>query len=48
VSTWRERHGQGRFTLFTGDLGVALLLADCLVDSPEGKRGFPLLEHPLS
>jgi Lanthionine synthetase C-like protein len=48
VKTWRERHGQGRFTLFTGDLGVALLLADCLVDSPEGKRGFPFLEHPLS
>ena len=44
---WRERHGQGRFTLFTGDIGVALLLADCLIDSPDGKQGFPFLERPL-
>jgi hypothetical protein len=43
VTAWRERHGQGRFTLFTGDLGVALLLADCL----SGTTGFPFLEHPL-
>ncbi|HEY6526986.1 MAG TPA: LanC-like protein [Solirubrobacteraceae bacterium] len=45
--TWRTRHGQGRFTLFTGDLGVALLLADCLADSPDGRWGFPFLEHPF-
>src|SRR5579875_2893428 len=43
----RERHGRGRHTLFTGDLGVALLLADCLVDSPDGRRGFPFLTGPL-
>jgi hypothetical protein len=47
AQAWRERHGQGRFTLFTGDIGVALLLADCLIDSPAGKQGFPFLEHPL-
>jgi len=44
----RERHGRGRHTLFTGDLGVALLLADCLVDSPDGRRGFPFLTGSLS
>ena len=30
VSQAREAHGRGRFTLWTGDPGVALYLADCL------------------
>jgi hypothetical protein len=31
----REAHGQGRFTLWTGDPGVALYLADCLAGGGE-------------
>ncbi len=31
----REAHGRGRFTLWTGDPGVALYLADCLAGSGE-------------
>jgi Lanthionine synthetase C-like protein len=46
VTAWRARHGQGRFTLFTGDLGAALLLADCLDDGVRSWHGFPFLEHP--
>ena len=34
----RERYGRGRFTLWTGDLGVALYLADCLL----GRGSLPL------
>jgi lantibiotic modifying enzyme len=30
VSAARETHGRGRFTLWTGDPGIALYLADCL------------------
>jgi lantibiotic modifying enzyme len=30
VARAREAHGRGRFTLWTGDLGTALYLADCL------------------
>ena len=30
VARARETYGRGRFTLWTGDLGVALYLADCL------------------
>lgn len=49
VTTWRSRHGQGRFTLLTGDLGAALLLADCLEErsSERPGPGFPFLERPL-
>ncbi|HTU31913.1 MAG TPA: LanC-like protein [Solirubrobacteraceae bacterium] len=47
VTAWRARHGQGRFTLFTGDLGVALLLADCLEDRARTRSSFPFLDHPL-
>lgn len=49
VSARRERHGRGRFTLLTGDIGVALLLSACLdgghPDPAAG--GLPFLEHPL-
>ena len=38
VSHAREAHGRGRFTLWTGDPGVALYLADCLAG-----RGTPPL-----
>jgi hypothetical protein len=50
VRSWRERHSQGRFTLFTGDLGVALLLSDCLDGGPHVENAgtnLPFLERPL-
>jgi lantibiotic modifying enzyme len=39
VDADRTRHGQGRMSLYTGDLGVALYLADCLT----GRPAWPLL-----
>jgi hypothetical protein len=36
----RERHGFGRYSLWAGDLGVAVYLADCI----EGRFGMPLLD----
>ena len=36
----RAERGRGRYSLFTGDLGVALYLADCL----DARTAFPLLE----
>ncbi|HEY3773409.1 MAG TPA: LanC-like protein [Solirubrobacteraceae bacterium] len=47
ANNWRDSHGQGRYALFTGDLGVALLLADCLDHGAPTWQGFPFLEHPL-
>ena len=42
VDRRRETNGRGRYTLFTGDIGVALLLRSCLaVDAT-----FPLLGYP--
>lgn len=43
VQVERERrvHGQGRHTLWTGDLGMACVLWDCL----SGRPGFPTLER---
>jgi len=38
VARDRAAHGRGRFSLWTGDLGVALYLADCL----RGDGAFPL------
>jgi lantibiotic modifying enzyme len=38
VARERKAHGRGRFTLWTGDLGTALYLADCLA----GSGGLPL------
>jgi hypothetical protein len=36
----RAQHGRGRYTLWTGDLGVALYLTDCA----SGAAGFPSLD----
>lgn len=36
----RARRGRGRYSLWTGDLGVALYAADCL----EGRTRYPILE----
>ncbi|MDO9710564.1 ATP-dependent Clp protease adaptor ClpS [Paracraurococcus lichenis] len=36
----RARHGQGRYSLWTGDLGLAVYLADCL----SGEAGFPTID----
>jgi hypothetical protein len=44
VRAWRERHGRGRYTLFTGDVGVALLLRSCLT----GDAAFPFLDDALA
>jgi lantibiotic modifying enzyme len=38
VARAREEHGRGRFTLWTGDPGTALYLADCLA----GRGALPL------
>jgi Lanthionine synthetase C-like protein len=35
-----ERRGTGRYSLFTGDVGVALYVADCL----EGRSTFPVID----
>jgi hypothetical protein len=35
-----ERRGHGRYSLWTGDLGVALFAADCL----EGSSAYPVIE----
>lgn len=40
VRRLRERRGRGRYSLWTGDLGVALYLADCL----EARTAYPLLD----
>jgi hypothetical protein len=42
VQVERERviHGQGRHTLWTGDLGMACVLWDCITGQP----GFPTLD----
>jgi hypothetical protein len=39
VERTRSEHGRGRQTLWTGDLGTALYLADCV----EGRGKPPLL-----
>lgn len=41
VETARERYGQGRHSLWTGDLGVALTLWHCI----EAQARFPTLDH---
>ena len=35
-----ERRGNGRYSLFTGDVGVALYVADCL----EGRSAYPVID----
>jgi len=37
----RARHGQGRHSLWTGDMGVACILWNCIV----GDHRFPTLDH---
>jgi hypothetical protein len=41
VEVARARHGQGRHSLWTGDMGVACILWNCLV----GDDRFPTLDH---
>ncbi|MFT3819041.1 MAG: LanC-like protein [Rubrivivax sp.] len=41
VEQARERHGQGRHSLWTGDLGVACVLWNCIT----GDDRFPTLDH---
>lgn len=40
VDEARARHGRGRYALWTGDVGFAIYLADCL----EGRDAFPTLD----
>jgi hypothetical protein len=35
-----ERRGTGRYSLFTGDVGVALFIADCI----DGRSAFPVID----
>jgi Lanthionine synthetase C-like protein len=35
-----ERRGTGRYSLFTGDVGVALMVADCI----DGRSAYPILD----
>ncbi len=41
VEESRAQHGRGRHTLWTGDLGAAVYLRDCLT----GSTGFPTLDY---
>jgi hypothetical protein len=41
VETAREQHGIGRHSLWTGDIGVALYLQQCI----DGRAGMPSLDH---
>jgi len=45
VERQRTLHGQGRHSLWTGDLGVACVLQDCLAGQAGGRIGFPSLDH---
>jgi hypothetical protein len=40
VERLRAEHGRGRYSLWTGDLGVALYVADCL----EARSAYPIFE----
>jgi hypothetical protein len=40
VERWRERRGRGRYSLWTGDVGVALYAADCL----DGEARYPIFD----
>jgi hypothetical protein len=46
VRAWRAQYGRGRYSLFTGDVGVALVLEACL-DAARLPR-FPFLQDALS
>jgi hypothetical protein len=41
VERARARHGQGRHSLWTGDLGVACVLWNCV----RGEAWFPMLDR---
>jgi len=43
VKRRRDAIGRGRYTLFTGDIGVALLLRSCLA----ADATFPFVGHAL-
>lgn len=47
VERQRALQGQGRHSLWTGDLGVACVLQDCLPDDAiaDGREGFPSLDR---
>ena len=40
VERWREQRGRGRYSLWTGDVGVALYAADCL----DSKARYPIFD----
>jgi hypothetical protein len=40
VQAGRRKQGHGRFSLWTGDIGTALFLADCIA----GRSDFPTLD----
>jgi hypothetical protein len=40
VERGRERHGSGRHTLWTGDVGVAVMAQSCI----DGRAGMPTLD----
>jgi lantibiotic modifying enzyme len=42
VERLRAERGRGRYSLWTGDLGVALFAADCV----EARSGYPVLDAP--
>lgn len=41
VARWRDIRGAGRYSLWTGDLGVAIFAADCL----EARDGVPIVDY---
>jgi hypothetical protein len=41
VETGARQHGQGRHSLWTGDLGVACVLWNCI----QGEAWFPMLDR---
>jgi hypothetical protein len=41
VQAGRRKQGRGRFSLWTGDIGAALYMADCL----SGRSDFPTLDY---
>jgi hypothetical protein len=40
VEAGRERHGRGRYSLWTGDIGAALFALQCV----DGRDGLPSLD----
>ena len=40
VERLRSEHGRGRYSLWTGDLGVALYATDCI----DGSSGYPIFD----